>query len=115
MPRKAHMQLNPPHFNGVTIPNGFIPNEKSGQACWYYYLLAQKANEKENCDSLVQYEGDPLYVPKYNRIFRSVCTLYGIEPGELSHHWRAVDMQCTMQRLPKLPERYRFNKIPEIK
>jgi len=100
--------LNAPYpvFTQYIAPNGGLDSQKETHALFYYYLLARKAYEEEK-DAIV-YEGDK--DPEFNhmQILKSVARWYTVDVHHMVNAWKAVDLNCLMHDLPKLPNKYRM-------
>lgn len=103
------MKFTPPHYPDSTYPVGFLPEDMRAQACWFYYILAQK--QKENVGSgpesqtLVVEAGrdhDVLWHDKwYTQQARSVALIYGLDsPEEMFKFWDYVKMEANRLSLP---------------
>ena len=92
-------------FPDHTYPNGFLPaGEKGAQACWYYYVLAQKQKEKVG-DSTEDQFGlleDNLWMDKrYEQTARTVAMIYQLEsPDEFLKFMPYVEKEARANGLP---------------
>ena len=105
-----------PIFESYIMPLGWLTRDMACHALWRYYLSARFFWEKDQ-ENLLAFEGNVDTGINYTQLFSSIARWYDVTPEEMARHWPAVDMQCTALDLPKMPEgdRYRFNKVPEIK
>lgn len=117
------MKLNFPVYPMLTLnQGGCLPNDNRAFALWYYYTLAQQVYEKVgSLDNHlrggtieeVQFglkETDLWLDPRYDRIARSVATVYGMkDPGEFMTNqlWECVEAQAHQLKLPKPKEDYK--------
>lgn len=103
-------------FERYIIPNGFLPRDIAAHALFRYYVSARQIYEEIILDPIV-YEGDEDPVFNLEELFKTFALAYGTEPERMIKFWPAVDMQCVLLRIPKMPEgdRFRFNHIPNIK
>lgn len=110
------LKFDTPRFFDYAPPNGFLPYDAPNNALFYYYLLARKAYEEIILDPLVL-EGERDPEANFRQLFTSVAIAYGVKPEEMAKCWHNVDMQCHALDMPLLPdeERYRFNRIQEIR
>lgn len=96
--------LNHFEFPDHTIPKGRLPRDKRAQACWYFYLLAQKIKEKVGDSTEDQFgllEGELWMDKHYVQLARSVALIYNLEsPDEFAKFWPQVTEEATLCRLP---------------
>lgn len=94
-----------PTFPDHTKPKGALSRDKSAQACFYFYLLAQKQRElvgqslEDQTFRLL--DGDLWMDTHYVQTARSVALLYGLEsPDEFAKHWTEVKQEAWLCGLP---------------
>jgi len=97
-------------FLEYQIPHGALQPCAECHALFYYYLLAQRNYEMEKDVIILDGQMDPHY--HYHQLFKSIATMYGVQPENMQNFWGFVDKQCELINLPKLPdlEKYRFNR-----
>lgn len=106
------MRLHHFEFPDHTQPKGLLPaGEKAAQACWYFYLLAQKVKEKVGesiDDQFGLLDGDLWMDKKYEQIARTVAMIYGLEsPDEMFKFWDYVEGEASDCQLPLPAEEYK--------
>lgn len=93
-----------PVFPDHTVPVGALPNEVAAQACFYFYLLAQKIREKVGDsidDQFGVLEGERWMDKHYVQLARSIATLYGLEsPDDFARFWTEVKQEAFICGLP---------------
>ena len=116
MDKPGKLIFRVPAFDAYNIPEGYLARDAACHGLWYYYLIARKNYEKEVLDPIV-YEGERDPEPNFKQLFSSIALAYGVQPEQMAHYWKHVDMQCWALHLPKLPdeEKYRFNTVPELR
>lgn len=106
----AKINITYPVFPDHTTPTGALPNERGAQACWYFYLLAQKNKEKVGDSIEDQFgllEGDPWHTKHYEQIARTVAMIYQLEsPAEFAKFWRYVQQEAYVCGLPTPDREY---------
>ncbi len=114
--KKYNIIFDPPLFLGYMQPNGYLDQHRESHGLFYYNLIARNAYEKHISDSL-KVEGELEVSPNFRNIFKSVATLYGVQPEAMAKCWDMVDAQCRILKIPALPneERYRFDRAGEIR
>lgn len=107
-----------PVYPDLTYPNGFLPDDKRAQACWYFYTIAQHAKETvgEGPESQIILEGELWMDKRYEQQARTVATMYQLEsPDEMFKFWNQVQMQALSLGLPQpAPEYMRPLKLVRI-
>lgn len=103
--------LTPPKFPDHTVPHGRLSSDPRSQACWYFYLLAQKQKEvvgETLEDQSFRLLEDDLWMDKhYVQTARSVALLYGLEsPDEFAKAWREVWEEARDCGLPEPAAEY---------
>lgn len=110
MTSRATIKYEYPIFPDLTIPKGPLPPDKRAQACWYYYVLAQKVFEKvgDSIDNqFALYEEDMWMDKRYRSIAKSIALLYQLEsPDEFAKFWEYVKRGAEQLRLPTPKEEY---------
>jgi hypothetical protein len=92
-----------PTFPDHTIPVGALPREKGAQACFYFYLLAQKQKELvgDSTEDQILLEGELWMDTKYVQTARTVALIYGLEsPDEFAKFWKFVKQEAWVCELP---------------
>lgn len=104
------IQYNPINFPDHTQPKGALPNQPGAQACWYFYLLAQKIKEKVGDSTEDQFgllEGERWMDKDYEQLARSIAQQYGLEsPDEFAKFWNDVKKEAWICRLPIPADEY---------
>lgn len=97
--------LNYFEFPEHTTPKGLLPNDKRAQACWYFYVLAQKQREmvgESTDDQFGLLESDLWMDKRYEQTARSVAMMYQLEsPDEFLKFFRYVDLEAVRCKLPR--------------
>lgn len=101
-----------------TIPKGKLPRDDRAQACWYYYIYAQKNKENSKpVEDQIVLEGFDWYSKQYIELMRHTAFLYGIEnPDEITKFWPQVIAEIERwnqgrgeaQGLPKPAKEYMY-------
>lgn len=103
--------LTPPIFPDHTFPKGALSTDMRSQACWYYYLLAQKQYEKvgeSTDDQFAILDINPWQNTHYEQLARSIAMLYQLEsPSEFAKAWPEVETEARNCRLPEPKTRYK--------
>lgn len=108
------LTLTPPVFPDHTHPHGHLSKDMRSQACWYFYLLAQKMlervggvmDEKESQFGLLDIY--PWQKTHYAQLARTVATLYQLEsPSEFAKAWDEVEREASSSGLPAPRDEYR--------
>lgn len=98
------IQLQHFTFPDHTHPKGKLPRDKRAQACWYFYLLAQKNKEMVGDSTEDQFgllEGELWMDKRYVQIARSVAMIYQLEsPDEFAKFWEYVEAEAADCKLP---------------
>jgi hypothetical protein len=100
------LQLTPFIWTGHQYPDGFLPQDLRAHACWYYYILATAAKDKQgdSIEDQIVLEGEPWYTAEFDKIKASVALLYGMaDPAEMDKFWDYVDREARRCKLPVLP------------
>lgn len=93
----------------LTHPNGFLPDDKRAQACWFFYLMAQSAKETvgDGPESQIILEEDMWMDTHYENQARSVAAIYQLEsPDEFLKFFKFVEKQAIALSLPRPDPRY---------
>lgn len=101
--------LTPIRFTDHTVPFGVLPNHPGAQACWYFYLLAQKNKEQVGSgpEDQILLEGEMWMDKHYVQIARSVALLYQLEsPDEFAKFWKEVKQEAWICGLPIPADEY---------
>lgn len=105
------LKLNYPVYPDLTHPDGFLPDDKRAQACWYFYTLAQQLKERLGNSTEDQFgilEGNPWMDPHYAQLARSVATIYSLEsPDEFAKFWTYVEKQAAVMGYPEPADVYK--------
>jgi len=89
-----------PTFIGNTQPHGALPaGEPGAQALFWYFLKAQTVLEKAGGQLVMEGDADPLW--DLERLYRSACTIYQVEPGKAQNFWPAVDAEVDRMNLER--------------
>ena len=87
----------------ITVPRGFLPDDKRAQACWFFYLMAQSAKESvgDGPSTQIIYDDELWMDKRYEQQARSVATIYQLEsPSEFMKFWKYVEQQARDLGLP---------------
>jgi hypothetical protein len=97
-------------FPDHTVPKGALPNQPGAQACWYFYLLAQKIKERVGNSTEDQFglvDGDLWMDKHYVQLARSIAMQYGLDsPDEFAKFWNEVKQEAYLCGLPIPAEEY---------
>ncbi len=97
-------------FPDNTKPNGFLSRDKRSQACWYFYMLAQKSKERigESIDDQFGILEGELWMDKqYIQLAKTVALIYGLEsPDEFAKAWDEVKSEALRCGLPEPANEY---------
>ncbi len=107
------VQWEPRLFMDYVKPKGWLEQDTTCHALFFYYLMARRAYE-ENIKDPVFLEGHIDLEVNFKQLFTSIARLYGTTPEEMVRFWSNVDMQCYALKLPKLADGYKFNKKIEV-
>jgi hypothetical protein len=108
MPLKLNFQ--PPRFDAYTIQNGgHLPNVPAAHALFHYYTMARNNQEQEQGKVRLILEGELDPVHNYEKLWRSVAFLHGVDPNDMGKFWEYVDLQCDELNLPRLTGGPRFD------
>lgn len=109
--RITKLSLTPPIFPDHTFPKGALSSDMRSQACWYYYLLAQKQLENTGDSTDKQFgilDIHPWQDTHYEQTARTIAALYQLEsPSEFAKAWQEVETEAANCRLPKPDDRYK--------
>lgn len=104
-------------FPEHTKPSGCLSKDRRSQACWYFYLLAQKQKEivgESVDDQFAIIEGNPWKDKHYVQTARTVAKMYGLEsPSEFMKAWDEVIAEAQRSGLP-IPSSEITNAVPRI-
>lgn len=102
------IHFEPMVFPEQTIPNGALPADMGAQACWYYYVIAQKAKEEvgDSIDDQIILEGLPWLDTHYGNQKHSVAIIYGVSMEHMDKFWNHVEIEAGILRLPEPDGRY---------
>ncbi len=114
MTKKTQISFHPPTFQDYESPNGYLAHDAACHALFYYYLIARKSYE-DNVKHPIVLEGDADPELNFKQLFTSIALAYGVDPDRMLKFWSAVNLQCGVLDLPKLPETYMFKHVPEIR
>lgn len=80
-------------YEQFTTPNGPLPREMGAQACFFFYMSAEKMREivGDGASTQIIYEGDLWMDTHYENLAWGIATQYGLkDPGEFERYWDAV-------------------------
>lgn len=114
------IELRPMFFVDLISPRGFLTPEPACHACWYFYMLAEKArqavgrgpedqiletNEESDTNLSITW---PLWMDlRYNEQAKSIALLYGLEsPDQMWGYWHNVKLTAAMFGLPTPHDSY---------
>lgn len=97
-----------PTFPDSTTPKGALPTAKAAQACWFYYILAQKQKERVGRgpeDQILTVEtgkdSEVLWLDKhYLQQARSIALLYDVGVEDMFQYWPEVTREAKRLDLP---------------
>lgn len=99
------MAIHPFVFPGHTKPNGALSQDARAQACWYFYVLAQKQRELVGDsidDQFGLLEEHEWMDTRYVQTAKTVAMLYGLEsPDEFAKAWDEVRAEAESCGLPE--------------
>lgn len=99
------LKLHKFQFPDHTKPNGFLSRDDRAQACWYFYLLAQKQREiigDSTEDQFGLLEGSLWMNLEYEQTARTVAMIYGLDsPDEFAKAWGEVKAEALACGLPE--------------
>lgn len=106
--RLGTIEFQYPVFPDSTIPVGHLPRDKAAQACWYYYILAEKArtNVGKGPESQIIVvetgrDGDVHWMDKhYSQQLLSLAQIYQVNPQDILNYWPSVIREATRMGLP---------------
>lgn len=105
-----NIQFTYPIFPDHTKPVGALPNLKPAQACWYFYLLAQKMKENVGDSTEDQFgllETEQWMDTHYVQLARTIAMIYGLEsPDEFAKFWKPVKQEAWICGLPTPHDSY---------
>lgn len=93
----------------LTEPNGYLPNHKGAQACWYFYTIAEMSHQiiGTGPESQIILESDLWMDTRYEQQARTVAMMYQLEsPDEFLKFWPAVIAQANLLGYPAPREEY---------
>lgn len=104
------MTLNYFLFPQHTEPKGMLESDLRCQACWYFYVLAQKQYEKVGFsidDQFGLLEGNLWMDTHYEQTARTVAAMYNLDsPDEFAKAWPHVILEASRCGLPKPKNAY---------
>jgi hypothetical protein len=104
LPEHLKIQIEFFTFPDHTKPAGLLPHDKGAQACWYFYVLAQKQKEKVGesiDDQFGLLEGDMWMDKRYEQTARTVAMLYQLEsPDDFLKYFDVVAQEAQRCDLP---------------
>jgi len=104
-----HLLFTPMIFKDYLPPQGFLPQDPAAHACFYFYMLAEKARETvgESTEDQRILEGEQWMTKQYNNQRRAVTMLYDLENlGAIDAFWPAVKLQAKLLGLPEPKQEY---------
>lgn len=107
--------VKPTIFVELLPPNGVLHEHPACHALWQYaYFVHKRIDDKDG----PQYEDDPIDLMRVNELkqtFTSLAILYGTTPERMLRFWKNVDCQMSLMHSKKIPKKFRFDDIPEVK
>lgn len=98
-----------PVFPNHTFPLGLLPDHMGAQACWYYYLLADKAKAEADETDQIVYDGEPWRYRHFIQQKKSVAMIYGLEsPDVMDKFWQYVMAEAARCQMPEPSDSYMF-------
>ena len=99
------IKLNYFTFPDHTKPKGALSRDLRAQACWYFYVLAQKQREKVGDSTEDQFgllEENQWMDTQYVQTARTVAAMYGLDsPDEFAKAWDEVREEAANSLLPE--------------
>lgn len=87
-------------YEQFTTPNGPLPREMGAQACFFFYMSAEKMREivGDGASTQIIYEGDLWMDTHYENLARGIAAQYGLaDPSEFERYWDAVRQLCEQE------------------
>lgn len=104
MSRDIKIIYTPIVFPDNTQPNGALSPEPGAQACFYFYLQAQKMKElvgQSTEDQFGLYDDELWMDKRYAGLARVIAQMYSLEsPSAFAAYWREVQQECFVLGLP---------------
>lgn len=92
-------------FAEHTVPLGALTREPREQACWWFYVLAEKIRVKVGKSTEDQFgllEGELWMDKEYERVAYTVALQYGLEsPDEFAKAWPEVIREALRCGMPE--------------
>ena len=111
------VRTEPIIYVDLVPPRGFLTRDPACNALMYYAMLVAK--ELEQLNDPIKIEGKSRIKPNFRQLFLSIATMYGVHPQQMVAFWRNVDMTFDLafgdKPIKRVPEEYRFGRVPEIK
>lgn len=108
--RELFIQFEHPVYPDHTTPNGFLSDDVRAQACWYFYVLAQKQKEmvgestEDQFGLLEEYNWMDRH---YIQTAKTVAMIYGLtSPDEFAKAWDDVRREAARVGLPEPHDSY---------
>lgn len=104
-----HLHLTPFFFEDYLMPEGFLPRDMAAHACFYFYVLAEKAKQQvgKSIDNQRVLENEQWLSTHYEQQRRTVALMYNLEsPGDIDRYWSAVKLQARALGLPEPSDDY---------
>ncbi len=107
----TEIKFNPPIFVSQMEPVGFLIPDPACQACWYYYMCADKCKKvvgRGPESQIIEYDTEgpmndiPLWMDKrYAAIAKSIAMMYGLKsPDDMFKYWPKVTLEAARLGMP---------------
>jgi hypothetical protein len=105
-------------FPGNTVPRGALSKDMRSQACWYFYVLAQKQREivgDSTDDQAFRLTDEDMWMDThYVQTAHTVAMMYGLEsPDEFAKAWGEVTEEAKACGLPTPHDSY-MRLVPRV-
>lgn len=98
-----------PVYPQLSTPNGPLPRDAGAQACFFFYMSAEKMRELVGGGASTQIIlDDELWMDThYENLAWSVATMYGLsDPSDFERYWSAVEEVCVLMGWAKPHDSY---------
>lgn len=106
---KPRINFTYPVFPDLTVPTGYLPNDKRAQACWYYYTLAEQSRQTvgNSTEDQIILEGELWMDKHYVQQAKTIAAMYQLDsPDEMFKFWKYVITQAIELGYPIPAEEY---------
>lgn len=98
-----HLHYDRLVYPQFSTPNGPLPTDMGAQACFFFYMSAEKMREMvgDGASTQIIYEGDLWMDTHYENLARGIASQYGLDdPGVFERYWPAVAKVCEQEGWP---------------